>query len=185
MRQEKPRQLNASELECGDRGLIIRRGHFSEYYAQSLLYVYQTLCTRKVTKLNNNTTITFFSTNGNANYTNLWPELCQNSQAKHSARKRDFVNIDDNRTTLILDNFEYPELSCNTPVKNKSLVPRGHFLSSPSVQILVPVQTSMEPNKSKSLKRYKRSDRICINLQEALEVFTVILCLCMYFSKGI
>ncbi|XP_017764945.1 PREDICTED: uncharacterized protein LOC108554251 [Eufriesea mexicana] len=111
-----------------------------------------------------------FHTNENANSGNPWPELCQKNEVKHSARKKDAANAKEGLNVVPLDNFEFPELG-GTVVKNKnSIVPRDHCMSRPdNVQILVPMQTNMESKRSKCIKRYKRSDKICINLQEALQ----------------
>lgn len=116
----------------------------------------------------------FFSINGNANSRNPWPELCQKNEVKHSSRKKDFINITDDNRAASLDHSEYPELG-SALVKSKNfVVPRDHCLSRPnSVQIVLPMQTSMESKRSKSLKRYKKSDKICINLQEALQVTVI------------
>ncbi|CAK9824575.1 Selenocysteine insertion sequence-binding protein 2-like [Anthophora retusa] len=109
-----------------------------------------------------------FHASGIANMNNPWPELCQKNQIKHPARKKDFINILENRI-VSLDNMEYPQLG-GTIVKNRSSVlPREECLPSCSVQTLVPLQTNMESKRSKTLKRYKRPDKICINLQEALQ----------------
>ncbi|CAD1480615.1 unnamed protein product, partial [Heterotrigona itama] len=109
-------------------------------------------------------------TNGNANFRNPWPELCHKNEVKYSPCKRDFINISEDNRFVNLDDLEYPELS-GTVVKNKNpVIQREHCLSRPnSVQILLPMQANMEPKRSKSLKRYKKSDRISINLQEALQ----------------
>ncbi|XP_017792929.1 PREDICTED: uncharacterized protein LOC108574797 [Habropoda laboriosa] len=109
-----------------------------------------------------------FHTSGLASASNPWPELCQKNQIKHSARKKDFINIGENRI-VSLDTLEYPELGDTIVRSRNSVLPKEECLPSCSVQTLVPVQTNIEPKRSKTLKRYKRSDRICINLQEALQ----------------
>ncbi|XP_060824823.1 uncharacterized protein LOC132911843 [Bombus pascuorum] len=111
-----------------------------------------------------------FHINGNANSRDPWPELCQKNEVKHSSRKEDFINITDDNRASSLDDSEYPELG-SALVKSKNfVVPRDHCLSRPnSLQIALPMQTSMESKRSKSLKRYTKSDKICINIQEALQ----------------
>lgn len=91
------------------------------------------------------------------------------NEVKHAPRKKDLANTRENSRPVALDDFEYPELGDAT-VKSKNCVAlREHRLPSPTLETLVPIQLDVESKTSKSLKRYKRSDRICINLQEALQ----------------
>ncbi|KAK1122809.1 hypothetical protein K0M31_009251 [Melipona bicolor] len=108
--------------------------------------------------------------NGNIDFRNPWLQLCQKSEVKCSPCKRHFVNVSEDNRFVNLDDLEYPELG-GTVVKNKNpVIQKEHCLSRPnSVEVLLPMQTNMEPKRSKSLKRYKKSDRISINLQEALQ----------------
>ncbi|KAF3429237.1 hypothetical protein E2986_00727 [Frieseomelitta varia] len=85
---------------------------------------------------------------------NPWTDACE----KHEEDKK-FLNLND---------LEYPELN-GTVVKNKnSVIQREECLLTPNIaRILLPMQTNTEPKRS--IKRYKKSDRISINLQEALQ----------------
>lgn len=105
----------------------------------------------------------FFSTNENINSHNPWAELGQR-----------YGFIEDDRI-LNLNNFEYPELGDRYIKSKKSVISREVCLStSNNIQILLPMEeTSMEPKRSKFLRRYKKSNKICINLQEALQVVII------------
>nr|XP_012145814.1 PREDICTED: uncharacterized protein LOC100880499 isoform X2 [Megachile rotundata] len=78
----------------------------------------------------------------NGSSSSQWPELDQKNQAKHSVRKKD-LSLRESDRIINLDELEYPEL--------------------------VPMESNAEPKQSKTVKRYRRTDKICINLQEALQ----------------
>lgn len=101
-----------------------------------------------------------FSTNENINSHDPWTEFGQ----RYAFTENDRI--------LNLNNFEYPELGDRYIKNKKSIIPREVCLStSNNIQILLPMEeTSMEPKRSKFLRRYKKSNKICINLQEALQV---------------
>lgn len=100
-----------------------------------------------------------FDTNENSNSHDPWTELNQR------------YSFTENDRMLNLNNFEYPELGDRYIKGKKSIIPREVCLStSNNIQILLPMEeTSMEPKRSKFLRRYKKSNKICINLQEALQ----------------
>ncbi|XP_076758474.1 uncharacterized protein LOC143427872 [Xylocopa sonorina] len=106
-----------------------------------------------------------YHTSGNINPNDPWPELCQKHEIRRSVcNNNNRPNSGENdANTVTLDSFEYPEL--------RSVVGNGKHSVRPirSVQILVPVRSDMEPSRLNSLKRYKRSTKIRINLREALE----------------
>ncbi|XP_033341025.2 uncharacterized protein LOC117229008 [Megalopta genalis] len=109
-----------------------------------------------------------FQTNGNGNSNNLWPELCQTNQVRHPARKKELKTTEEPSDTVSLNSAEYPELS-TAVVKSKNTVAVNRYcLPSPTITVLVP-ELDMEPRKSKNIRRFKRPDKIYVNLQEALE----------------
>lgn len=69
-----------------------------------------------------------------------------------------------------MDDVEYPELGESSAKGRNTAVSRKYCLPNPDIKIIVPMEDNTESKQSKSLKRYRRTDKICINLQEALEV---------------
>lgn len=108
------------------------------------------------------------STSGHDTSSNLWPELCQMNQFKHSMNKKDLTDAGTSYRITNLEDSEYPELN-NTNVHNKNFVTfKKQCLPKPIIEDLSLVQSSsIEPKKS---KKFRRTDKICINLQEALQV---------------
>ncbi|XP_076394713.1 uncharacterized protein LOC100880499 isoform X2 [Megachile rotundata] len=97
-----------------------------------------------------------------------WPELDQKNQAKHSVRKKD-LSLRESDRIINLDELEYPELGEASTRSRNSIVPKKYCLSNPYIKIIVPMESNAEPKQSKTVKRYRRTDKICINLQEALQ----------------
>lgn len=104
-------------------------------------------------------------TSGNDNVNNLWPDLCQTDQAKHPARKKELDNMEGTSNIVNLDSVEYPELSTAVVKTKNSVAANRYCLQSPTITVLVP-GLDMEPRRSKNIRR---SDKIYVNLQEALE----------------
>ncbi|CAL7938580.1 unnamed protein product [Xylocopa violacea] len=111
-----------------------------------------------------------YHTSGHGNSNDPWPELCQRNDIKRSVYNDKCMNSGENETaTVTLDSYEYPELDSVTGNGRHSVRPRERCLPTRGVQILIPVRSDMESSGLKSSKRYKRSNRIRINLREALE----------------
>ncbi|XP_034179153.2 uncharacterized protein LOC117603785 [Osmia lignaria lignaria] len=109
-----------------------------------------------------------FHISENGTSDNQWPELDQKNQVKHPTRKKDLA-LKENDKIINLDDVEYPELGETSAKGRNSVVSRKYCLPNPDIKIIVPMEDNAESKHSKSLKRYKRTDKICINLQEALE----------------
>ena len=110
-----------------------------------------------------------FLTSGNENANNLWPELCQKDHVKHAARKKQLTHAGESNATVSLDDSEYPELG-SAAIRNKtSAAEKKHCVQSPTIRVLVPTEFNMDTQKSKFVRRFKRTEKICINLQEALQ----------------
>nr|XP_012145815.1 PREDICTED: uncharacterized protein LOC100880499 isoform X3 [Megachile rotundata] len=104
----------------------------------------------------------------NGSSSSQWPELDQKNQAKHSVRKKD-LSLRESDRIINLDELEYPELGEASTRSRNSIVPKKYCLSNPYIKIIVPMESNAEPKQSKTVKRYRRTDKICINLQEALQ----------------
>ncbi|KZC12447.1 PREDICTED: uncharacterized protein LOC107190513 [Dufourea novaeangliae] len=101
----------------------------------------------------------------NGNLNDLWPELCQTNQVKHSAHRKELTNTEENNRTISLDNVEYPELG-SAIVKNKNSVAMNRYISpNPTITVLVP-ELNLAPKKLKNMRRFKRAEKIYINLEE-------------------
>ncbi|XP_078032522.1 uncharacterized protein LOC144467542 [Augochlora pura] len=109
-----------------------------------------------------------FQTNGNGNTDNLWPELCQTNQVRHPARKKGLKPTEEPSDAVSLNSAEYPELSTAVVRSKNSIAVNRYCLPSPTITVFVP-ELDMEPRKSKNIRRFKRPDKIYVNLQEALE----------------
>lgn len=80
------------------------------------------------------------------------------------------MHAEESNATASLDDSEYPELG-SAAIRNKtSAAENEHCVQSPTIRVLVPTEFNMEPQKSKFVRRFKRTEKICINLQEALQV---------------
>ncbi|XP_031847314.2 uncharacterized protein LOC116433400 isoform X1 [Nomia melanderi] len=109
-----------------------------------------------------------FHTSGNGNSNNLWPELCQTNQVRHSGRKKELTDTEESNNVQSLDSSEYPELN-STVVKSKNAVAVNRYcLQNPTITVIVP-ELSIEPKRSRNIRRFRRPDKIYVNLQEALE----------------
>ncbi|XP_076296040.1 uncharacterized protein LOC143216653 [Lasioglossum baleicum] len=109
-----------------------------------------------------------FQTSGNDDTNNLWPDLYQTNQVRHPVRKKEVNNTEGTSNTVILDSIEYPELSTAVVKSKNSVAVNRYCLQSPTITVLVP-ELDMEPRRSKNIRRFKRPDKIYVNLQEALE----------------
>ncbi|XP_076650331.1 uncharacterized protein LOC143357682 [Halictus rubicundus] len=109
-----------------------------------------------------------FQTSGNGNTNHLWPDLCQTNQVRHPARKKELNNTEETSDTVNLDSEEYPELSTAVVKSKNSVAVNRYCFQSPTITVLVP-ELDMEPRRSKNIRRFKRPDKIYVNLQEALE----------------
>ncbi|XP_076630371.1 uncharacterized protein LOC143346290 [Colletes latitarsis] len=105
-----------------------------------------------------------FHTSDSGNSNNLWPELCQMNQVKCSVRKKEPTDTEEK--IMNLDDSEYPELSSSIIGNKNCLTLKKQYLSKSTIEIFTPIQLNMEPKRP---KRFKRTDKICINLQEALQ----------------
>lgn len=117
----------------------------------------------------------FYSISGNTSLNNLWPELCQKDPPKPPEQKEQLTNIGENDGTIVLDNFEYPELDGATviPKSKHSFTARKHYLPSPILRVLTPTHGIMEPKKMKTVRKFKRTGLISINIYKALQVYMI------------
>lgn len=112
----------------------------------------------------------------NGSSSSQWPELDQKNQAKHSVRKKDLSLRESDKITN-LDELEYPELG-EASTRNRNSVEPRNCLSNPNIKIIVPMESNTEPKQLKIVKRHRRTDKICINLQEALQNTTCVNKIC-------
>ncbi|XP_076241689.1 uncharacterized protein LOC143183832 [Calliopsis andreniformis] len=110
-----------------------------------------------------------FHISANDNFNDLWPELCPKDPIKPSTYKNQSMNTEENNETIVLDDFEYPKLNDITARHKYSIIAKKNQLRTPILRVLIPTHTTMEPKKSRALRKFRRTDKICINLQEALQ----------------
>lgn len=107
--------------------------------------------------------------------TDSWPELSQTNQLRHSTKRNSQDSqcvFDSTRLRIIgsrnLDESEYPQLGESVNVNRHSAsVDKSRIDTNKNTSI--PSKMIIEMRKSKPGKRCRRTDKICINLQEALE----------------